>query len=1260
MSSISLAAADIRVVSSDRSGFHFIVPVRQADLDWFAEGADSLMTAYLTVQVGIPYGSEVMLTRADRQQAVPLGPLGFQKSRLSTAARPPVSVGRPHTVRGRQLVSLRIFPLAAGELYREVEIAVAFRGGLTDTAPQEKDPFFDRIFKAVVANYDQFNTWPAAARPASKLTVAPAGPFANPGPWLRVAVNQTGLYRITGSQIDAAGIALSDITPANIQLYWGGGLPLAVPNEVARPTLDPVPVIVEDGGDGAFDPGDYILFFGESQDRFVYSADSVTYVNNPYTDRNVYWLSLLGSAPGLRMASVAGTAGGTPQSSYTKYLHVEQNNMLRRLDNGRINDYYSWYWSDQEDLTFFVSAPVPLANDTADVTLVGLTGGSYMDLTVNGVAGLDRICNSSGCSYRTVSLVDGPNEFSLHLDPTAAAPPYFDYCELSYQTANVPEDDRLDLTLGVLQGSTQVEVVNGFTSNPLILDVTDPANPAVVSGASVSTDWIFFDADLAGTVFSRFYLTPGTAALSPLSLEPAQPEDLYAVDDQVDLIVVAPVVLAPHLSDYVGYRSPDYSIKQVSVENIMDNFGWGLYDPTAIRDFLKYAYENYPSPAPSAVLFVGDGNYDFLDNTGTGIANFVPPCIHPLDNSASDDNYIYFGDYGILDSDTSYSPTDRGFDMISARWPVRTSGEIATIADKITDYESPSHFGIWRNGVTLVADDEYIGGSPSVSELIHTFQTEQLANEHMSPLFNLNKVYLIEYPFVNNGKPEVNEAVIKSFNEGTLVVNYVGHGNPDVWAHEHVFNRSSDLPRLSNADRLSLVFAASCAIGFFDDPSREGMAEDLLAMAGGGAIGVMSATRLVTSVANAQFNQAVFDVLFQNDSLSMCEAMYAAKLARQYVGDIPFPVSNDRKYLYFGGPFTGLAIPELDVEFTGIPDSLAALSRTVVSGRVLDGQANVLNRDGVLFVNVFDSEREKTYRIVNSSGVILDEVEYSVSGPTIYRGSATITGGEFEFEFLPPLDIGYGGQGARISVYARFDDIDAAGVADSIVVSETIAVSSDSTGPSIQVAVAGRHSFVSGDYIEPDDRLVVTVSDPSGINLTGAIGHGITLEIDWLSENLINLTPLFEADQDDFTTGSLEYALQNLQPGSHHFKLKAWDNANNSTGFEFDAEVLATQPLAIRDLLNYPNPMSQSTRFSYYLTRPVEKFTLELFTLAGRKIKSFQRYSLAPGYYDDIEWYGRDFDGSRVATEVYIYKATAYPAAGGDKVESFGKLVLIN
>jgi xylose isomerase len=87
--------------------------------------------------------------------------------------------------------------------------------------------------------------------------------------------------------------------------------------------------------------------------------------------------------------------------------------------------------------------------------------------------------------------------------------------------------------------------------------------------------------------------------------------------------------------------------------------------------------------------------------------------------------------------------------------------------------------------------------------------------------------------------------------------------------------------------------------------------------------------------------------------------------------------------------------------------------------------------------------------------------------------------------------------------------------------------------------------------------------------------------------------------------------------------------------------------------------MSERTSFSFSLTQTVDKFSLEIFTLSGRKINSFERYALAAAYHNDIVWNGRDAFGDRVATGVYLYKATAVPAAG-EKVEEFGKVILIN
>ena len=1174
-----------------------------------------------------------------------------------------IEFSEPIYVRGQKYVTVYIFPVTFSGVYEDVDFTVSFTGTVNSQKSVTTNSPFEKILKSSVLNYEQSSQFAKTSRQNISTNVT-SGPFTQTSNWIKIEVNKNGLYRISGAQLDASGITVTGASSSSLHLYSGGGKQLPVPNEIARPEFKEIAIKVVDGGDNIFNTNDYILFYGESVNRWIYDTSGVSYHSHSYTENNVYWLEATTLSNGLRIASADGSINGavggfTDQrfDRFTKRVHIEQNHLLRRWTDNKINDYYTWYWYDNRELSFFASTENIVPNDTVDVQLFGITAdttGSLddiggIDFYVNNVKGIDKVCvTSGGCNYRSASFVDGANDIDLFLMYFTISPPYFDFMELAYRSFNQPVQNQLDITLGPASGRTEIEVVNSFSSAPMILDISNPQEPRELVLSSITGSTFSFYDTLSMTKYNRYYLAPPTQSFAPLSITAETTKDLYASSTQTDLFVISPRFMQTALEEFRSYRnSQGYSVQLVSVEDIMDNFSYGLYDPTAIRDFLKNSYETYPAPKPSAVLFVGDANYDYLNNLSTGMPNFVPAFTHQIDNTSSDDNYLFFGDFGLLDSDTTYSVTNRGFDMMSARWPVRTSSDVQTIIGKIKGYESTDDFGSWRDKVTLVADDEY--GSLN-NEYFHTQQIETLEKNYLPNFYNRNKIYLWEYPIVNGEKPEVNAKIVSAFNEGTLLVNYVGHGNPDVWAHENVFNRAGDLPKLTNVNKLPLVIAASCAIGFYDDPLREGMAEELLAMPSGGAIGVISATRLVYSGENSEFNRKLYEVIFNDKSLSVCEALYTAKIEKQYEGGVPQPKVNDRNYLLFGGPFVKLAQPEYDIEFTTKPDSFVALGQTVVAGRVLDGNGLQIQENGIVEINVLDSKRNKRYATV----------DYSVNGPTIYRGSATVTNGQFNFQFVPPLDIGFGGDGAQVYVYAAFESADASGIIDSISISDSISVSADSIGPEIKVAFSNHQDFVSGDLINQGETMMVELSDQSGINLAGGLGHGITLEFDNQSEKLQNLSTYFSYNQDSFNRGSLQFPIEQLADGVHSFKIKAWDNANNFSKVEFDVEVKTSTKLEIVNLLNYPNPMRQSTRFSFNLTQPVNNFELSIFTLSGKKIKTFSRGYLEPSYFDDIVWYGEDVDGDRVATEVYIYKATAYPTDGSEKVESFGKIILVN
>ncbi len=1273
--SLSIAAPNnITVLSSSSEEFHFVIHFG-GGLDRLNKivGQDSLLYLSRAVQIGVPYGATTRLAAVNGtgQVSISKNSLSFSNQNRTVAASPLASLSENWEMRRRQFVTVVVSPASAGFVFNNVEIKVVFDGARAEIGTSlDDDKIFERIFASSIANWQECGNWAAAPRIAAKAAFI-AAPFSYAADWYKIEISSNSIYSVSFSDLTAAGSLLQSIATADLFVYYGGGQHVDPLLQNPRPTFDQIAIEIEDNNsNGSFDAGDRILFYGESVNRWEYDSVGGSYVKNTYTDRNVYWLAVSSSIPEspLRISTVDVTPDGTAidtMNSYRRYLRVEQDNLLRRFSDGAPDDYYNWYWAASDTLTLFVSTSDRVVGQTVNIFLGGRTFDTtgildavgFMDLTVNGQAASSKVCDKFFCSYLADNLVAGLNQFDLTLWGAIIAAPHFDYLEMDYEAFLTPSGNKIDASVGSYNGRVRLDIIDNFTSQPVLYNLDNPGQPLKLTGFERQNGLLSFEANLAPGSANRFFAIGTGEIRQPLAFTKAAPVDLYASSSQTDMVIITTAGLAAALSGYVGYRSAQgHSIKIVTVSDIMDNFAFGLYDPTAIRDYLKYAYENYASPPPAHVLFVGDANYDFTDRLGTGVPNFVPAYLLPFDKTLSDDNYVYFGEYGLIDSDSSYLSGDRGFDMIPSRWPVRTSSEIASITSKLMAYESAQSFGSWRTNITLVADDEFGAFN---NETFHVTQTEKLGNDHVPDFINKEKLYLWDYPLLNGEKPEVNSAVINAVNQGTLVLNYVGHGSPEVWAHEHILKRTSDLPRMTNFDRLPLVYTASCAIGFFDDPKREGMAEDFIAMQGG-AISVISATRLVYSSDNAAFNRQVFDIMLYDDSLTMSEALYAAKLLRQYATvNPPSPVLNDRNYMYFGDPFLRLANPTSNVTVDSMLNSLEALRTARITGSVTDAGGNLITADGQLTITVFDSERDKTYRLLNSAGNVIQTINYKVAGPTIFRGTASITGGKYDFSFIPPLDIGYGGSGAKVSMYAVLGAIDAVGIIDSITVATTVANSTDSTGPDISLSFSGKPFAPGGNLVSPGDILEIELSDPSGINLAGGLGHGISIEFDGEATSAINLTGLFNFDQDDFTTGRLFYALDQLEAGEHSIKLKAWDNANNSSSVLFTVDMVNSSFLAIQQLLNYPNPMTDKTSFSYSLTQTVEKLTLEIFTLSGRKINSFQRFSLAAAYYDDIVWDGRDAFGDRVATGVYIFKATALPATG-KAVEEFGKIVVIN
>src|SRR5262249_35500600 len=133
----------------------------------------------------------------------------------------------------------------------------------------------------------------------------------------------------------------------------------------------------------------------------------------------------------------------------------------------------------------------------------------------------------------------------------------------------------------------------------------------------------------------RIVALPATQLSHPASLTLNQPSTLNASTNAADLLVISYRDFIPSLTaiqppsglNYVTLRqtqpSPNYSVKVVDVEDVFDEFSYGVHTPRAIKDFLALATTSWATK-PGYVMLVGDASYDPRNYLGYGNFDFVP------------------------------------------------------------------------------------------------------------------------------------------------------------------------------------------------------------------------------------------------------------------------------------------------------------------------------------------------------------------------------------------------------------------------------------------------------------------------------------------------------------------------------------------------------------------------------------------------------------------------------------------------------------
>ncbi len=1105
-------------------------------------------------------------------------------------------------------------------------------------------------------------------------------------------VEKSGVYRLDKAFLSQLGFN-ANVDPRTIKIYGNGGRMLPLLNSVPYPNdLAENAIYCKGEGDGVFNDSDYILFYAEGVDNW--NEDSETFTNI-YSDKSYYYITS-SAANGKRISSIVESTQ-TPTKVFTTFddeahHEIDRVNIVRL---GRVWSGEQFNINPEQAFNFSfpnidVSSPVGIkirvvaasikassfnvkanSQDLGNISLDGLVNGSYRYSTDN------TFLSSFNVASQNISVLMNYNNNGV---PSGVG--YLDYITLKCKSFLKGNGFQYRFTVNEVAtsiGTAEYQISNA-SSIGQVWDITDIYN--VTNKENAGQPQLSFKTVMGES--RKYIIVDNNNFYTPLidSNSNVINQDLkgtvflnnQGVFEDIDYVIVTPQSLrgqAERLANFHRTYSK-LNVKVVTLESLYEEFSSGKQDIGAIRNFVKYVYNNASAPNRKIkyVCLFGDASFDFKARIPNN-TNIVP-IFQSLNSDSISSSFISDDYFGLMDSDEGYvdSQIYHGLDIAVGRILASSETQADQLVSKIIDYHDIKAQGKWRNNIVMISDDSDVQSDYTIQK-----DLDDLSNEiaFSKPFINVKKIHSDSFvqETTSGGQkyPKVRDEFINSFNQGSLVIDYFGHGNEDGLSGEKIYYKNDALG-LANKYKYPLFITVTCDFTRFDNPYRDTGGEFTYWNPTGGAISMVTTTRLISQGGGSNFNKNLAKYLFSYGSdvyTSIAESVRLTKVASGSIGN--------NVVFYIGDPALQLAIPKPKVKLTKLNDvdiastteTLSALSYVKLSGEVTDESDNLLpTYNGDLSINIYDKEINRTTlgndgTIVNG---ILNLMNFTTLGETIFRGNASVVNGKFEFGFVVPKDIKIPVGNGRVSFYAKESESvkDKTGYNVGLKIGglNTNAVA-DNTPPKIRLYM-NNESFVSGGITNQSPLFLAFLEDEHGINTASGIGHDIVTYLDGDETKPYILNDYYETELNDYTKGKLKFPFKNLALGLHTLTFKAWDVYNNIVTSELQFIVVGDETLTLSNVLNYPNPFINHTEFWFTHNRPFEplEVQVQVFTIAGKVVWTKNQLINNDGFLSrELTWDGRDDFGDKIGKGVYVYKLTVRSTLTNKKSEKFEKLVIL-
>ena len=765
--------------------------------------------------------------------------------------------------------------------------------------------------------------------------------------FVKIAVVEDGVYRVTGSELEQAGLSLGGVDPATLQLFENG---------------IEVPLWLETSGTPSLQVSDEFVFVGKRNRgmdelwAFEYVADRQSSdFHSLFSDTTWYWLTW-GETSGLRYTNTdpeQNVQGAVNLSTTREIVHREEDAIYYFGDS---DDSAQPQYTRSEgflwiNMTHVDSSPI---TETVTLQLVDLAQGTELpidsvrvrvlissasanrhvltlEVAQNGSLLNCDTCEDSadwtGYAYRTLeitvprALLDESNEIEAVITSSndfnnIANRVLIDWVEASYQ--------RL-LQVGAEQRSFTVPQPGAYrfqfsqsASDALILFNPDDRRRFAVPNSTTPT------VNDSPTTPARYWITRPDGYLSPEALLLRTPQDLSETANPADYLIVTTRALSESANALAAYRSSidGYNTSVVYLSDLLDQYDYGRPTPIAIRRFIQ-ATQAWDTP-PRFLMLWGDA----LKPENNQARRPLRPWEVPSFGYAPADPW-----FGMqLNGDDDWQQR-----LAIGRIPIRDNETGNFFLEKLGNYES-SDPAAWQKRFLLL-----VGGRDSFEQALLQQPAIRWSEHAATRPTGMDTLWFFKQATLALD-PSFRDSLSTSFKNGASWISYFGHSAADTW--EIVTDAPEDY---DNADRLPVVLSMGCNTGNFAGGPTE-LADQLvygerLVLASlNGSIAHWGSSSASTISQPAALADEVHRVVFQDTTRILGQAFQRAKSAYlENVSQSKSVFTVLLQYGLIGDPATRIQIPDRP-ELQTSPDAITVLPVTPVpSNEKLDVDVQVRN-----------------------------------------------------------------------------------------------------------------------------------------------------------------------------------------------------------------------------------------------------------------------------------------------------------------------------